>query len=120
MKKFVITEEERNSILRMHVQATKTQYLGEQYSSKVEGTLMDALDAGMMSDLMKLVKDPKQVFVIANKNGKVSTPNSKMLSPMDKIMFNGDGSLIVYPKGDLEATFIIQPRKGKIMLFRGA
>lgn len=120
MNKFIITEEEKNSILGMHVQATKTQYLGEQYAPKVEGTLMDAVDAGMMYDLMKLVKDPKQVFIIANKNGNVMTPNPKMLSTKDKISFTGDASLIVYPKGDIESTFIIQPRKGKIMLYRGA
>lgn len=120
MNKFIITEEERSAILGMHVKATNSQYLGEQYSPKVTGTLMDALDGGMMFDLMKIAKNPKQVFVIANKNGTVMTPNSRMLKATDKIMFDGDGSLIVYPKGDIESTFIIQPRKGKIMLFRGA
>ena len=29
MKKFIITEEEKNSILNQHIQATKRQYLSE-------------------------------------------------------------------------------------------
>jgi CRISPR/Cas system-associated protein Cas7 (RAMP superfamily) len=32
MKKFIITEEERNSILNQHIKATKRQYLKEEFS----------------------------------------------------------------------------------------
>jgi hypothetical protein len=118
-KVFRIDENEKARILGMHIGATKSQYLTEQVTT-VEGTLMDAVEGAMMGDMMKMVKDPSQVFVIANKEGNVETPNPKMLKPSDKIVFNGRGMLVVYPKTDMDAQFIIQPDKGKITLFRGA
>jgi hypothetical protein len=118
-KVFRIDENEKARILGMHQTATKTMYLSEQ-SSTVEGTLMTAQDDGMMGDLMDMVKDTKQIFTIGNTEGDVKVPNVKMLKPTDKIVFNGEGSLLVYPQSDMDAQFLIKPKNGKLMLFRGA
>jgi hypothetical protein len=118
-KVFRIDENEKARILGMHQTATKSMYLSEQ-SATVEGTLMTAQDDGMMGDLMDMVKDTKQVFTIGNTEGDVKVPNVKMLKPTDKIVFNGEGSLLVYPQSDMDAQFLIKPKNGKLMLFRGA
>ena len=118
-KVFRIDESEKARILGMHQTATKSMYLSEQ-SATVEGTLMTAQDAGMMGDLMDMVKDTKQIFTIGNTEGDVKVPNVKMLKPTDKIVFNGEGSLLVYPQSDMDAQFLIKPKNGKLMLFRGA
>jgi hypothetical protein len=118
-KVFRIDENEKARILGMHQIATKTMYLSEQ-SATVEGTLMTAQDDGMMGDLMDMVKDTKQIFTIGNTEGDVKVPNVKMLKPTDKIVFNGEGSLLVYPQSDMDAQFLIKPKNGKLMLFRGA
>jgi hypothetical protein len=118
-KVFRIDENEKARILGMHQTATKTMYLSEQ-SATVEGTLMTAQDDGMMGDLMDMVKDTKQIFTIGNTEGDVKVPNVKMLKPTDKIVFNGEGSLLVYPQSDMDAQFLIKPKNGKLMLFRGA
>ena len=118
-KVFRIDENEKARILGMHQTATKSMYLSEQ-SGTVEGTLMTAQDGGMMGDLMNMVKDTKQIFTIGNTEGDVKVPNVKMLKPTDKIVFNGEGSLLVYPQSDMDAQFLIQPKNGKLMLFRGA
>ena len=118
-KVFRIDESEKARILGMHQTATKSMYLSEQ-SATVEGTLMTAQDAVMMGDLMDMVKDTKQIFTIGNTEGDVKVPNVKMLKPTDKIVFNGEGSLLVYPQSDMDAQFLIKPKNGKLMLFRGA
>jgi hypothetical protein len=118
-KVFRIDENEKARILGMHQTATKTMYLSEQ-SATVEGTLMTAQDDGMMGDLMDMVKNTKQIFTIGNTEGDVKVPNVKMLKPTDKIVFNGEGSLLVYPQSDMDAQFLIKPKNGKLMLFRGA
>lgn len=118
-KVFRIDENEKARILGMHQTATKSMYLSEQ-SATVEGTLMTAQDDGMMGDLMDMVKDTKQIFTIGNTEGDVKVPNVKMLKPTDKIVFNGEGSLLVYPQSDMDAQFLIKPKNGKLMLFRGA
>lgn len=120
MNKFVITEEERNSILGMHVQATKTQYLGEQYLDSVEGTLMDAVDGYMMSSMIKDFKTPGNVYTIGNISGNVQVPNKKMLKTSDKIVFYGDGEILAYPQDDMDVQFIIKPNKGKLTVYRGS
>jgi hypothetical protein len=120
MNKFVITEEERNSILGMHVQATKNQYLGEQYTQKVEGTLMGAVDGYMMSNMLKDFKDKNKVFIIGSIDGDVMLPNKKMLKTTDNIIFNGNGQVVAYPKDNMDMQFIIKPNKGKITVYRGS
>lgn len=117
-KLFRINENEKSRILGMHQAATKSMYLSEQ-STTVEGTLMTAQDGGMMGDLMDMIKDTKQIFTIGNTEGDVKVPNVKVLKPTDKIVFNGEGSLLVYPQSDMDAQFLIKPKNGKLILFRG-
>ena len=128
MKTFKIDQDERQSILEMHINATKRQYLSEQ-SNQVQGTLKGAERSSMMSaykDLLDKISDDKQAFVIANTDGNITVGGTseqlkgKFFTPADNIKFIGDGSLVVYPKGMVDQQFIIQPKNGKLVLFVGA
>lgn len=128
MKNYKIDPKERESILEMHIQATKRQYLSEQ-SNQVQGTLKGAERSSMMSaykDLLDKISDDKQAFVIANTDGNVTVGGTssqlkgKFFTPSDNIKFVGDGSLVVYPKGMIDQQFIVQPKNGKLVLFVGA
>jgi hypothetical protein len=119
-KVFRINESEKAEILEMHKEATKRQYMTEQFAT-VQGKLMDAVDGGMMGSYMKMFKDPKQIFVVMDIDGDVKLPNSKFLKPTDVISLNGrDSRVVVHPEGDVDTQVMIQPRDGKIMLFLGA
>lgn len=128
MKRFKIDQDERNSILEMHIKATQRQYLSEQ-SNNVQGTLKTAERSQMISnysDLINKMANDNQVFVIANVDGDVSVAGNssqlqgKFFKPTDNITFKGDGSLVVYPKGMVDQQFMVQPKNGKLMLFVGA
>ena len=65
MKKFIITEEEKNSILNQHIVATKRQYLSEEIKN-VQGTLKSADKTQMLDaydDLANKIKNDNQIFV---------------------------------------------------------
>ena len=128
MKKFKIDQQERDNILEMHIKATQRQYLSEQ-SNVVQGTLKGAEKSSMISgfkDLIDKISDDKGVFVIGNSSGNVSVGGTsdqlrgKYFTPSDNIKFVGGGMLVVYPKGDVDQQFIIQPKNGKLVLFVGA
>jgi hypothetical protein len=128
MKTYKIDPQERQSILEMHINATKRQYLSEQ-TNEVQGTLKGADKSSMIAgykDLLDKIADDKQMFVIANSNGNVSVGatssqlNGKFFTPSDTIKFIGNGMLVVYPKGMMDQQFIVQPKNGRLMLFVGA
>jgi len=128
MKKFIITEEEKNSILNQHIVATKRQYLSEEIKN-VQGTLKSADKTQMLDaydDLANKIKNDNQIFVVANTEGDVAIAGNsnqlrgKLFKPTDSISISGDGKLIVYPKGNMDQQIIVGSRNGKLILFVGA
>lgn len=128
MKRFKIDQEERNSILEMHIKATQRQYLSEQ-NQNTQGTLKSAEKTQMLSaysDLSNKIKNDNQIFVVANTEGDVAIAGNsnqlrgKFFKPTDKISISGDGKLIVYPKGSMDQQIIVASRNGKLVLFVGA
>lgn len=128
MKKFIITEEEKNSILNQHIVATKRQYLSEEIKN-VQGTLKSADKTQMLdayADLANKIKNDNQIFVVANTEGDVAIAGNsnqlrgKLFKPTDSISISGDGKLIVYPKGNMDQQIIVGSRNGKLILFVGA
>jgi len=120
-KVFRIDESEKQRILNIHQEATKSHYLTEAVET-VTGRLMDGVDAGMMgTELMKLFKDPNQKFLINMTEGDVKLPNNKMIKPTDRFTITGtDSGFVVHPEQDEDVQVYVSPRKGKIMLFLGA
>lgn len=128
MKKFKIEEEEKNSILEMHIKATQRHYLSEQ-TKTIQGTIKTAGRSPMIegySDLLKKITDDNQIFIIANSEGLVSVAGNssqlqgKQFKPTDSISMGDNSSLVVYPKGMVDQQFMIEPRNGKLILFVGA
>lgn len=128
MKRFKIDQEERNSILEMHIKATQRQYLNEQ-NKTIQGTLKNAGRSPMIdgyADLVKKITDDNQVFVIGNSEGAVSVAGNssqlqgKFFKPTDSISMGDNSSLLIYPKGMVDQQIMIEPRNGKLIVFVGA
>lgn len=128
MKRFKIDQDERNSILEMHIKATQRQYLSEQ-TKATQGTIKTADRSPMMSgytDLMKKITNDNQIFVIGNSEGVVSVAGNssqlrgKQFKSTDSISMGDNSSLVVYPQGMVDQQFMVEPRNGKLTLFVGA